>query len=852
MPDFKYQKCTNYYLRYILPYLNRRIVVLAMLVFVGQALHSQSLTIISGKVTDRSTKEPLPYVNIYFKGTSVGTITDQEGYYSLRTTQDYDSLVASFIGYKTQVRIFSQGKDQSLNFWMVQDLVNLKEVVVMSGENPAWKIIRNAVEKKSIYNKKALKAFEYDSYQRVELYFDDISDRLNKKKVFKKIWEEIDSTTLTRGPDGHAMLPVFMSESVSKYYVKNNPSGRREEILKTKIQGLSIEDGSTTAQFIGASYQEYNFYNNWLQIMSRRFVSPIADGWKMYYDYDILDTTYVDNINCYKLKVLPRHLQDPAFQGIIWISVDGYALKKVDLFIDESANLNFVEGLYVNQILNPTVTGPLLPVETDVIIDIGQLTFNTSGMLFKSHNSTSGWIVNQKKEDKFYENEVFVAEDVTLQEKETYWDQVRPRPLTESQLQVYEAIEDVKQIPMVKSYVSLIKMLSTGYIKVGKIDIGPYLYSYAYNNFEGHSIRLGFRTNYKFSRKVVFRGYGGYGTMDQRWKYGVGFTGIIKRNPWMTFDLGSSYDVEQAGLKSEDLQNNNLFFAATRFKTLTRPYYHANHKISFNSEIVKGLSQSVSIRNEYFDPQFPFYYYTDPGSSESLLERTFYVTSISIGLHWARDEVFAQNDNERLSLGTRKAPAIDVLYTQGIKDVFGGDFNYQKISLGFKHKLRMGFLGDAKYRINAGYIFGQVPYLILENHIGNESIFYTNSAFNTMNYFEFVSDHYASLRYEHYFQGLLLNKVPLFKRLKWRLLANFNVLYGGLRQENIDIMSPVDPDGNLTLPYKSLGDVPYVEIGYGIENIFKFFRIDAFHRLTYRDEPNATRFSLKIIFQFKL
>ena len=151
------------------------------------------------------------------------------------------------------------------------------------------------------------------------------------------------------------------------------------------------------------------------------------------------------------------------------------------------------------------------------------------------------------------------------------------------------------------------------------------------------------------------------------------------------------------------------------------------------------------------------------------------------------------------------------------------------------------------------YIFGQLPYLLLENHIGNESMFYTTGAFNTMNYFEFVSDKYASFHYQHFFQGLLMNKIPLMNKLKWRLLATANVLYGSLSEKNIEIVSPVDLEGNPIPGFNYLDpNIPYVELGYGIENIFKIIRVDGVHRLTYRDSPMAQKFTLKFSLQFKL
>jgi hypothetical protein len=261
----------------------------------------------------------------------------------------------------------------------------------------------------------------------------------------------------------------------------------------------------------------------------------------------------------------------------------------------------------------------------------------------------------------------------------------------------------------------------------------------------------------------------------------------------------------------------------------------------------------LTIRHEYYDPQYPFYYYEDPGAPDSKLKSDISSPTLKLTTRWARDEMFMQDGNERISLGARRSPVIQLDYTYGLKDVLDSDFDFHKIQLEFKQKLRLGGLGESRYKIKGGYIFGQLPYLLLENHIGNESMFYTNGAFNTMNYFEFVSDQYASFHYEHFFQGLLMNKIPLLRNLKWRLLGTANILYGSLRQENIDIMSPVDPEGNPIPGFNYLDKgLPYVELGYGIENIFKIIRVDGVHRITYRDNPNAQKFELKFSLQFKL
>ena len=165
----------------------------------------------------------------------------------------------------------------------------------------------------------------------------------------------------------------------------------------------------------------------------------------------------------------------------------------------------------------------------------------------------------------------------------------------------------------------------------------------------------------------------------------------------------------------------------------------------------------------------------------------------------------------------------------------------------------MGLFGVSRYEVDAGKVFGEVPYPILKIHLGNETLFYTTAAFNTMNFNEFASDQYVSLRYRHSFEGFLLNRIPLMKKLKWRAVANGNLLFGSVRNENVLNVPSLDPAGN---PLESFGRLdptkPYLELGYGIENIFKFFRVDFFHRMTYLDAPEARPFVVKVSAQIIL
>ncbi|NJN41320.1 MAG: hypothetical protein HC811_02840 [Flammeovirgaceae bacterium] len=274
--------------------------------------------------------------------------------------------------------------------------------------------------------------------------------------------------------------------------------------------------------------------------------------------------------------------------------------------------------------------------------------------------------------------------------------------------------------------------------------------------------------------------------------------------------------------------------------------------MNFERQFFKGYSQKVVFRNWSFNPTFSYGYYSDPGDPTSAIRDTYRSSEVMIESRYARDESFLQNDNDRLSLGTVKWPIITFRYTHGFSDVFGSDFDYDKIRAGISKRIRFGPLGVAYADLSGEYVFDTLPYPLLALHLGNQTPILASQTFNLMNYGEFVSDRYVSFRYRHYFEGLLLNRIPLLKKLNWRLLGTANLIYGGLRQSNIDINAPVNPDGEPTLGYGYFTDKPYVELGYGVENIFRFLRVDFIHRVSYLDNPDVRKFGILFSVFFQL
>ncbi|MCH8317846.1 MAG: carboxypeptidase-like regulatory domain-containing protein [Bacteroidetes bacterium] len=833
------------------------------------------VVVVRGRVTDAQTGDGLPFVNVYFKGTTIGTTTDFEGYYRLSTKKPTDSLVASYIGYITKVKLVGDLKSQirdweleipkgvikPINFQLESATMKLKEVVVVAGENPAFAIMRKVIKNKSKNDKRSLSAYEYESYNKIELDIDNITEKFRNKKIMRKITAIFDSLQQIAGEDGRPVLPVFISESISRYHYRDNPKKTREDILHTKITGVGLDDGTLVSQIIGTSFQQYNFYQNWLNILEKDFVSPIADGWRLYYQYLLADSMFLGNQWCYKIEINPKRPQDLAFWGTIWIADTSFALKRIDVTVGKSANLNYIEKIKIQQELIQTEAGAWLPSKNRVLIDIAEVRDDWAGMLAKFYTSNRNFIVNQPKDIKFYEDKIVVAEDAlqNMDDKE-FWAKQRHDTLTATDRNVYDMIDTLRNMPLIKTYIDIIDIIVNGYYSLGKIDLGSYAFLYTYNNIEHSRIRIGFRTNNDFSKKLIFKGYVAYGTFDRKWKYEGKVRYIASFKPRTEMGFGYKYDLRQVGLTDEI--ENNLFLAFSNFGELNLPFYSEQKKLWIQSEFVKGITEKITFKNYSFEPiegkwgDFDFEYIIPNGEQDTI--KNFNTSELIFESRFAKDEVFIQNDNERISLGAKKWPILTIRYTLGISKVLDSDFDYHKVTLNISDKFRLGQFGISYYSLTAGHIFSKLPYPLLAVHLGNETPFYNRETFNLMNYFEFVSDSYVWLNYRHHFNGLIFNRIPLFKKLKWRAITTANVLFGGVARED---NKPKEDQQFRTLDqeFKILKIpgviIPYVEVSYGIENILRLFRIEAFHRLTYYNKtkyPHDNNFGFKFSVQFRL
>ncbi len=455
-----------------------RIFVLILLTFLAREIAWAQETVVVGKITDAKTNQSIPFANVFYKGTLIGVSGNFEGEFSISTKHPGDSLTVSSLGFIGVSKPIIKGKAQTLNFQLIPATITIPEVSVYPGENPAHRIIREAVNHKKNYNLENLDAFQKETYSRIEIAINSISDDFKARPSMKPFKPLFDSLMVAAGKDGSLVLPVLFSETTSEVYVNKNPERRKEIILGSKVNGVGLEHTHEfVSQVVGTSFHDYNFNKNYIKILDRNVMSPIANSCFGYYKYYLIDSLFIDNQYCYEIQIMPKRKNDVVFTGKIWIQDTTFALKRVVVSIDKTADLNFIEKYRVQQDLEPVEGNIWVPKKTRVLIDFSQASDSSFGMLARFYLSDNKYVINQPRDLKFYNSRLEYSYDANDHDKD-YWRLKRPEKLTETELSIYSSIDSINNFPRVKTYIDIIEPVVSGYYRVKGLEFGPYLLLY--------------------------------------------------------------------------------------------------------------------------------------------------------------------------------------------------------------------------------------------------------------------------------------------------------------------------------------------------------------------------------------
>ena len=314
------------------------------------SLSALAQTKVSGHVYD-DTNMPAPYVNIYFEGTSIGTITDENGTYYIESDETQNSIVYSFVGFKTETVKLPQKVNYKFDITLQEDTATLQEVVLVSGKqpkknNPAIDILRKIWANKRSNGLKQYKQYKYDKYEKVEFDLNTIDSATINSKLFRGmefVFEQVDTSKVT----GKTYLPMFINESSAEVYGDNIIKEKREILKGNKNSGFS--NNQIIIDFVDDLYSDYDVYDNYLKFFDKSFTSPISRTGIQTYNYVLADSSFIDNKWCYNIIYYPRRKNELTFKGDFWVADTTFAIKNINMQASKSANINWVKEIYIEQ-----------------------------------------------------------------------------------------------------------------------------------------------------------------------------------------------------------------------------------------------------------------------------------------------------------------------------------------------------------------------------------------------------------------------------------------------------------------------------------------------------------------------
>lgn len=807
----------------------KRLSILFLMLFCATICVAQS-TRVRGRVTDAE-GNPLEFASVVFKGTTVGMMTDEQGLFSLETREAVDTLRVMMMGFVTEEQAVKRGAYTEFSFRLKTADFAIDQVVVTPGENPAFPILDCVIARKKRNNPDHYESYTTETYTKMELGLTNIQEEFKNKRMqrnFGFIFEYVDTSALT----GRRYLPAMISETKADYYHALSPSVDREVIRANRVSG--VEDSFSVAQFTGQMPGNVNFYHNFIDIFNVRFASPLADGGRMFYNYFLIDSLDIEGRKSYKIRFHPKELSTLVLDGEMHIDAETYALKNISARLPRRSNINWIKYLVLENENEPIDSLHWMRrrdrVQAEFTItmrDSSKLNSFIGTREVAYSNSRVG--VEIPEEVLRMDNNVYVEAREETNE-EAYWDKVRPYALSDRERDIYRMVDSIQQAPLYRNIYTMINMFIVGHYNTKYVGFGPYYKFASFNDLEGFRPQLGGRTTNQFSRRVRLSAYAAYGTKDERWKGGGGVEFSFSRRLTRKLTLKGAHDVLQLGAGANALTESNILSSIfsrgdQRLSMVDRA------EVQYEHEWIHGISTFLTgqMRRIYSNRYVPM---MRPGETPQPIESVD-DASLSIGVRLSKNEKIYRSPFDKKSLGS-DYPILTLSATAGLKGLLPQSPEYYRVDGSIFYRPELPPLGRSEILVQAGKIWGDLPYPLLKLHEGNGTYFYDSYAFSCMDYYEFASDQWVACFYEHHFGGVLLGRIPLIKRLKLREVLVAKGVWGTLSEKNDGSLDVTRAHLAFPLGMSSVSK-PYFEAGFGIENIFRLVRVDFIWRLSHRE-----------------
>lgn len=802
-----------------------RSVRLIFLLLLSAAFTStKAQTTITGIIQDAHTKEPVSFASVYFTKTGYGKTSDSSGHFNfVLNNLVADTLVVSYIGYDLfKIPVDRSFNDKPITVQLQRGGLN-NVVVVKTKFNKGLYLWKKIMSRKKQYNRYNLPNFSYEAYNKLEVDIKNFNaDRAKKNFILKQfafVFDNIDSTS-----EKDPFLPAYLVESLSDYAYQKSPKKYLEHIKASNTKGFKNE---SISKLLGVMDQNVNIYSNFVNVMDKDFISPFNDNGDAYYTFTVPDTQMVEGKKLFHFVFEPKRAGQNTFRGDAWVIEKTFQIQRISLYLGKDANINFIDRVSVFQEFIPLNDSVIFLNRDKFFADfrvLGKQSLTLIGRKTTSYKdiTISSDSITALFKDQKIEEKVISDPGVNLK-TDSAWSQMRHDTLSANEKAIYTTINKLLEMPKFQKFQRNLRFLASGYRDIGNLEIGPWFNWISGDTIQGTRFRFDLGTNKGFHKNIYLHGYLAYGTRDKKWKGQAEAYWLLSRQP-KRVRLHFSYqnDIDNGISQLGEVSQDNIFSLAIRKRGVGRKFINVKDlRFELYNDWGKGISTEWFVARRQYNPLLNLdsiqYFPVKSGSPLTSFE-------LALKLRWAYLEKYFETDFNRFSIGS-KYPVIELIVAKGIKGVMNSAYDYTKISALVKDYMKIAPFGSLTYRVFAGKVYGALPFTFLENHPGNDLYYYTPNAYNLMRRFEYLSDRYAGINVQHNFGSGIFRFIPLTRKLKWRQFWTAKTLWGSLSDENKAI-------NNKNGIFKTLNKTAYVEVGTGIDNIFKVFRIDFVWRLS--------------------
>jgi hypothetical protein len=840
-------------------HMSARILILCCLFAVQVQAQKQAYTVVRGQVTDAENKSTIPFASISVPGMPIGVRTDVDGNYELKTDKPITQIKCSVLGYESKTIDVKTGKQQVINIVLAPSSEVLGEVTIKAEKyrnknNPAVELIQLVVQNRDKNHIQELQTYHDEQYEKIFFGLSHLRDKMKDRRMLKSVRFLLDNTDTSK-VEGLGVVPVFLQENFMDYYSQKNPKKWKKYITASKsVQFPGYVDQEGMNKILQYMYEEIDIYDNYITLLTDQFLSPIANNAPLFYRYYPKDTSIEDGRKIVRLEFYPRNKTDMLLQGDLFIALDStYPVKRINFTINPAINLNWVTDLDITQDYQFLPNGKCILNTEDYRLQFGlsEKSIGMAAQRFVVHRNPQ---INQTLPDSLFKGiSEIVHLPISTKTDTAFFTANRPTPLNHAEEWTYRNMDSLQQTKFYRIMSQGLYILIGAYTPVGKnFEIGPINSFYAFNAVEGTRIRFGGHTSSNLSNRFKLDAWVAYGFKDERLKYYIGGTFALpgtqyNKFPVNLFRVNYTNDVLLPGQNFQGTQLSNLGSSVVRG---VNDKFFLTHKlkVEYEREFDNHFSYIVGVKQQDYSALGALRF--EPASGGAPEYKPVTAASPYLQLRYGRGEKNYQssNSNERVLIDFNYIATLR--YSKGINGFMGGQYNYHEVVGSIYKYTDVPPFGYNILYMEAGGLFGKVPYPFLTIHRGNQSYFNQVFSYNLMNFMEFISDRYATVITEHYFNGFFLNKIPLLRRLKWREVCTFKMIYGGVSAQNRpDANStglykfPTEPDG--TPITHTLEKKPYAEMGIGVSNIFRVLRIDYIQRLSYLQNPGISKSGIR-------